>query len=75
MIPRAKPIPEYVKDMIAATMESHQIWSKSLIWESKISVKPNMIMYGLLDMWHGFFPPLSWKQFDLLIALEKKTKL
>lgn len=45
-------------------------------------------MYGLLDMWHGSFPSLLWKQFDLLMALyihqfhkiiynhqrEKKTK-
>lgn len=74
MIPRAKPIEEYVNDMMAATVESHQIWWKSLIVESKISITPNMIMYGLLDMWHRFFPPLSWKQLDLLIAL-KKTRL
>ena len=67
--PRPRPTLEYVKDIIAATMESHQTWSKSGIWENMISMIPKVIMYPLLDMWQGSFPPLLWKQFDLFIAL------
>lgn len=48
--PRASPMVEYVKDITAATMESHQTWSKSGIWENSISMIPNVIIYPLLDM-------------------------
>ena len=69
--PRPRPTLEYVNDIIAATIESHHTWSKSGIWENNTSMIPNVIMYPLLDMWHGSFPPLLWKQFDLFIALNK----
>ena len=59
--------------MIAATMDSHHTWSKSGIWENITSVIPNIIMYTLLDIWHGFFPPLSWKQLDLFTALQDES--
>lgn len=68
-IPSERPTVEYVKDITAATIDSHHTWSKSGIWENMISVIPKVIMYPLLDMWHGSFPPLLWKQFDLFIAL------
>lgn len=68
-MPRARPTAEYVKDMIAATMDSHQTWSKSGICENITSMTPKAIIYPLADMWHGSFPPLLWKQFDLFIAL------
>lgn len=68
-IPSERPTVEYVKDITAATIDSHHTWSKSGIWENNISVIPKVIMYPLLDMWHGSFPPLLWKQFDLFIAL------
>jgi hypothetical protein len=47
--------------MTAATMDSHQIWSKSGICEKRICVAPNRIMYGLLELLHGSAWPWRWK--------------
>ena len=55
--------------MTAATMESHHSWSKSGIWEMMICATPNAIVYGLLDILQGSFPPLACKQLDRSIAL------
>ena len=57
-IPRPSPMNEYVKDMTAATIESHHNSWKSGIWEKIISETPYEIMYQLLFILHGFFPPL-----------------
>ena len=73
-MPRPRPTAEYVKDMTAATMDSHQTWSKSGICENITSVIPKAIIYPFADMWHGSFPPLLWKQFDLFIALKFWTE-
>jgi hypothetical protein len=54
--------------MTAATMDSHQIWSKSGICEKRICVAPNRIMYGLLELLHGLAWPLVWKHPALLMA-------
>jgi len=54
--------------MAAASMESHEIWSKSGICEKKTCATPNMTMYGVLEILQGSACPLPWKQFALLMA-------
>jgi len=43
-IPRPSPIIEYVKDITAATIESHHISLNSGIWDKIISAIPNEIV-------------------------------
>jgi hypothetical protein len=54
--------------MTAATMESHQIWSKSGICEKRICTTPKRIMYGVLELLQGSACPWAWKHPALLTA-------
>jgi hypothetical protein len=73
-IPRARPMVEYVNDMMAAMMERNAILSKLGNCEKIICTRPKMMINMLLDTLQGTFCPLLWKQLDLLIALFKLKK-
>ncbi len=72
--PRPRPMVEYENDIIAATIESHQIRSKSGIWDKMTCTMPKKTMYMMLDTWHGALSPSAWKQSDLFIALYTQAK-
>ncbi len=73
--PRPRPIVEYEKDIIAATMESHQIRSKLGICDNMTCTIPKNTMYMKLDSRHAALSPSAWKQSDLFIALCKQKML
>lgn len=73
-IPSPKPIVEYRKDITAASTDRNHSSPNSGIWDRIICTKPNILMYGMFEAWHGPLVPLWWKQSDLVIALNPKRR-